>query len=499
MENTVLSNQKLKKIEKKLKKLQHIILKEVGIECSIDKTSKILVIANAGLINGLTEEVVYTHFSKYGVLDNILLVPGKSCSFIEYNDVSSAKSAYENFNGSLNIAQDSKPIYLLYANNLPVIKINKSWNELIPGLIIIENFITQEEEEVLLKLCNFDSNTNSMKHREVKHFGYEFRYDINNVDKDKPLLNKIPDECDFWKRLEDTDFNSFKPDQLTVNHYLPGQGIPHHVDTHSAFEDPIMSLSLQSSIIMEFKKDNKHVYILLPKRSLAIMSGECRYDWTHGITPRKLDIILTKNGFTSLERGTRTSFTFRKVLQGQCFCNYKSKCDSFNKEMEKTRIGNDDASNLENEHVHKVYESIAGHFDDTRHKCWPNVVNFLESFDTGSILVDVGCGNGKYLGINKNIFDVSCDTSFNLLEICNKRGLETFIANCLNLPIKDNSVDGVISIAVIHHLANEANCCNPRNNPHFKSRRQSPNIRLGERPTQRPTKNDIHKTRPKKS
>lgn len=41
MENTVLSNQKLKKIEKKLKKLQHIILKEVGIECSIDKTSKV--------------------------------------------------------------------------------------------------------------------------------------------------------------------------------------------------------------------------------------------------------------------------------------------------------------------------------------------------------------------------------------------------------------------------------------------------------------------------
>lgn len=27
----------------------------------------------------------------------------------------------------------------------------------------------------------------TLKHRRVKHFGYEFRYDNNNVDKDKPL------------------------------------------------------------------------------------------------------------------------------------------------------------------------------------------------------------------------------------------------------------------------------------------------------------------------
>lgn len=27
----------------------------------------------------------------------------------------------------------------------------------------------------------------SLKHRRVKHFGYEFRYDNNNVDRDRPL------------------------------------------------------------------------------------------------------------------------------------------------------------------------------------------------------------------------------------------------------------------------------------------------------------------------
>lgn len=28
----------------------------------------------------------------------------------------------------------------------------------------------------------------SLKHRRVKHFGYEFHYENNNVDKNKPLL-----------------------------------------------------------------------------------------------------------------------------------------------------------------------------------------------------------------------------------------------------------------------------------------------------------------------
>ena len=37
---------------------------------------------------------------------------------------------------------------------------------------------------------------------------------------------------------------SHPPDQLTVNEYQLGQGIRRHVDTHSAFEESICSLSL---------------------------------------------------------------------------------------------------------------------------------------------------------------------------------------------------------------------------------------------------------------
>jgi len=45
------------------------------------------------------------------------------------------------------------------------------------------------------------------------------------------------------------------------------------------------------------------------------MSGESRFDWTHGITPRKFDIIDTSDGPDIMCRGSRISVTFRRVVQ----------------------------------------------------------------------------------------------------------------------------------------------------------------------------------------
>lgn len=42
------------------------------------------------------------------------------------------------------------------------------------------------QSDLILNLCLFTAQK-TLKHRKVKHFGYEFRYDNNNVDKDKPL------------------------------------------------------------------------------------------------------------------------------------------------------------------------------------------------------------------------------------------------------------------------------------------------------------------------
>lgn len=364
-------------------------------------------------MNGLSEDTVYEHFSLFGHLDNIILLPGKSFGFICYNQIQSAQIAYDRYNGKLNIAQDNKPIYLLYSDKIPEIESSVIWDELPPGLIILEDFISAEEESLILRLHDFADDSGQMKHRQVKHFGYEFRYDTNNVDKKMPLDEGIPSQCSFiWERLKSTKFNKFNPDQLTINHYTPGQGIPSHVDTHSAFEDPILSLSLNSAVVMDFKKDKKHISVYLPRRSLCIMSGESRYDWTHGIVPRKFDVIYNLGGFKLVKRDVRVSYTFRKVLSGECKCLFKSKCDTFEKSLNEPMQGdnlliNREASHLEKVHVHDIYENIASHFSETRHRPWPNVLKFVQSFQIGSVLCDIGCGNGKYLGLNNNIFNVS--------------------------------------------------------------------------------------------
>jgi alkylated DNA repair dioxygenase AlkB len=77
-------------------------------------------------------------------------------------------------------------------------------------------------------------------------------------------------------------------DQLTINRYPPGVGLAPHVDVHSAFEEPIASLSLGSSAVMEFRRKADKRPLLLPRRSLTIMTGESRYAWCASMAGRLL-------------------------------------------------------------------------------------------------------------------------------------------------------------------------------------------------------------------
>lgn len=68
-----------------------------------------------------------------------------------------------------------------------------------------------------------ESVSSQLKHRQVKHFGYEFEYGTNMVDPDKPIA-PIPDEYKFLQDLFDKHNRKHTYDQLTINKYLPGQG-----------------------------------------------------------------------------------------------------------------------------------------------------------------------------------------------------------------------------------------------------------------------------------
>ncbi|GJN22292.1 hypothetical protein PR202_gb09847 [Eleusine coracana subsp. coracana] len=108
---------------------------------------------------------------------------------------------------------------------------------------------------------------------------------------------------------------------------------------------------------------------------------------------------------------------------------------------------------IEKKYVHRVYDAIAPHFSSTRFAKWPKVAGFLNSLRPGSIVLDAGCGNGKYLGFNPDCFFIGCDISPPLIEICAGKGHEVLVADAVNLPYRDNFSDAAISIAVLHHLS----------------------------------------------
>lgn len=97
------------------------------------------------------------------------------------------------------------------------------------------NILTVDEEEEFMQLVWSDDHSengtnescgHTLKHRQVKHFGFEFIYGKNNCDSSKPLLDQpIPTQCNvLWSRLERKIPIDKHPDQLTVNKYLPGHG-----------------------------------------------------------------------------------------------------------------------------------------------------------------------------------------------------------------------------------------------------------------------------------
>lgn len=338
------SNYKLTKTEKKFLRKQikarHTLLRHEGVE-TVSYATQSLVVANGGLGNGVGRSQLLPALEKCGLVDSLLMPPNKPYSFVRYKTAEEARKAYVTLNGK-EIVGDLGQKIILYLNFVE----KAQWKELglqalPPGLMVVEEIISSEDEKMLLESVNWaedidDQNVQkSLKHRRVKHFGYEFHYENNNVDKDKPLPGGLPDIWDsILEKWLKEGFIKHKPDQLTVNQYEPGHGIPAHIDTHSAFEDEIVSLSLGSEIVMDFKHpDGVTVPVMLPRRSLLVMTGESRYLWTHGITPRKFDTVQASKGhkggiitsdvgdLTLSKRGIRTSFTFRKVRQTPCNCS----------------------------------------------------------------------------------------------------------------------------------------------------------------------------------
>ena len=126
--------------------------------------------------------------------------------------------------------------------------------------------------------------------------------------------------------------------QAIINLYHPGEGITPHVDLLNRFDDGIVGVSLGGGASMQFARaqssrgkrdaaegdaagdaDGSYHEVWLPPRSVLVLTGEARYEWTHGIAPRMRDKVEDAAGTDEWqwqERGFRVSVTFRWLLPG---------------------------------------------------------------------------------------------------------------------------------------------------------------------------------------
>ncbi|KAF2296931.1 hypothetical protein GH714_013075 [Hevea brasiliensis] len=147
-----------------------------------------------------------------------------------------------------------------------------------------------------------------------------------------------------------------------------------------------------------------------------------------------------------------------KVKGSSGLCTLASVVESFSVGGEQTRSSSSSVQytpEIEKKYVHRVYDAIAPHFSSTRFSKWPKVATFLNSLPSGSVILDAGCGNGKYLGLNPDCFYIGCDISAPLVKICADGGHEVLVGDAVNLPCRTGFGDAAISIAVLHHLKQE--------------------------------------------
>ncbi len=109
------------------------------------------------------------------------------------------------------------------------------------------------------------------------------------------------------------------------------------------------------------------------------------------------------------------------------------------------------------------YEKIASDFSHTRGWFWPELRFISDLVPDGERLLDIGCGNGRFLGMleGKSVNYTGIDFSEGLIAVARKRYHDqahtTFIVgDALSLPFPDKSFDTVVSFAVLHHIPSRA-------------------------------------------
>lgn len=102
-----------------------------------------------------------------------------------------------------------------------------------------------------------------------------------------------------------------------------------------------------------------------------------------------------------------------------------------------------------------AYNKLAPHYACTNYPQWDTIVRFVLSLPPKSLLLDIGCGSGRFADVNPKVVKIGMDISIEQCKLAVEKGLQTTTCDCVRLPFRDETFDHTICIHVIHHLPTE--------------------------------------------
>lgn len=191
------------------------------------------------------------------------------------------------------------------------------------GILVVKDFLTQEEEEDLVATIDSSPWAGSQEGRKKQDYGIKV-----NFKQRKAQLGHFTGLPAFSRPLVDSmhvrvpELTTFNPVELCNLEYCTerGSAITPHLDDSWIWGPRLVTITLLSSTVMTFINwtTSTEVLVSLPRRSLLVVHGAARYEWMHSIKRehimgRRIGITLRELSDEFLAGGSQESLG-REIL-----------------------------------------------------------------------------------------------------------------------------------------------------------------------------------------
>lgn len=164
----------------------------------------------------------------------------------------------------------------------------------ISGLYIISDFISETEEQDIIHNLDGDLWTQSDRDplRRIQLYGARYPNQPKNALPAfaSSICKRIEDavnELGTFPGISTYQLGDKRYTGLFVNEYKSTDKLRFHFDDRQFFKEWLFGLSMLCPCYLSFKKPEQEaseaIHILIPDKSLYIMSGDARYKYQHGI------------------------------------------------------------------------------------------------------------------------------------------------------------------------------------------------------------------------